>query len=48
LAQTVITWLGDASQRARIGENGRRVVEQNRGALDRLVGFVEGMLEKSV
>jgi 3-deoxy-D-manno-octulosonic-acid transferase len=40
----VADWLGDASRRAQIGENGRRVVEQNRGALDRLVKLVEGLL----
>ncbi len=44
LAQRLVTWLGDASLRTRIGENGRRVVEQNRGALDRLMGLVEGLL----
>jgi 3-deoxy-D-manno-octulosonic-acid transferase len=47
LAQTVVAWLGDASLRARIGENGRRVVEQNRGALERLAAVIEGMLEGS-
>ncbi len=45
LAETVIAWLGDASLRARIGENGRQVVEQNRGALDRLVGLIDGILD---
>ena len=47
LAETVIAWLGDASLRARIGENGRRVVEQNRGALDRLVGLIGEMISES-
>jgi 3-deoxy-D-manno-octulosonic-acid transferase len=44
LGDLVADWLGDASRRAQIGENGRRVVEQNRGALDRLVKLVEGLL----
>jgi 3-deoxy-D-manno-octulosonic-acid transferase len=35
LGEVVLRWLGDASERTRIGENGRRVVEANRGALDR-------------
>lgn len=47
LVDTVVTWLGDASLRARVGENGRRVVEQNRGALDQLVALVEGLLVDS-
>ncbi len=45
LAQRLLAWLGDASLRTRIGENGRRVVQQNRGALDRLVGLLEGLLK---
>lgn len=44
LANTVGAWLGDASLRARIGENGRRVVERNRGALERLAGLIEKLL----
>lgn len=44
LAQTVGRWLGDAGERARVGENGRRVVEQNRGALERLLTLVEKQL----
>jgi 3-deoxy-D-manno-octulosonic-acid transferase len=44
LAETLILWLGDTSLRARIGEQGRRVVERNGGALDRLVGVVEDLL----
>ena len=46
LAATVTDWLKDASLRARIGENGRSVVEQNRGALERLVNLIHGMLIK--
>ncbi len=44
LAQTIGRWLGDAGERARVGENGRRVVEQNRGALERLLALVERQL----
>jgi 3-deoxy-D-manno-octulosonic-acid transferase len=44
LGSTVSRWLQDASLRARIGENGRRVVAQNRGALDRLVSLVAALL----
>ena len=44
LAQTIGRWLGDAEERARVGENGRRVVEQNRGALERLLALVEKQL----
>jgi len=40
LADQVVAWLSDASERARIGENGRRMVEENRGATDRLVSFI--------
>lgn len=46
LAATVSDWLGDASQRARIGENGRRVVERNRGALGRLTALLDGLLRE--
>ena len=41
LARRVTGWLGDAAARARIGENGRRVVQQNRGALQRLIELTE-------
>jgi 3-deoxy-D-manno-octulosonic-acid transferase len=41
LARLMIEWLGDAAIRAQIGENGRRVVEQNRGALHRLIALLE-------
>jgi 3-deoxy-D-manno-octulosonic-acid transferase len=47
LAARVTTWLQDASARARVGENGRRVVEQNRGALDRLLDMIETRLQAS-
>ena len=41
LARWVSAWLGDASERSRYGENGRRVVAANRGALERLARIVE-------
>jgi 3-deoxy-D-manno-octulosonic-acid transferase len=37
-------WLGDAAERARVGENGRRAVARNRGALQRLVALVDERL----
>ena len=46
LSATVGRWLGDASERTRAGENGRRVVEANRGALDRLTDIIEEELEQ--
>ena len=44
LGQQVSAWLQDASERSRIGENGRRVVEENRGALSRLTRHVDSFL----
>ena len=40
----LIAWLGDAEGRSRYGENGRRVVERNRGALDRVMALVEQLV----
>ncbi len=44
LAEIIGHWLGDAGERVRVGENGRQVVEQNRGALERLLALVERQL----
>ena len=44
LGEVVLRWLGDASERTRIGENGRRVVEANRGALERTWRVVADLL----
>jgi len=44
LSSTVTNWLGDASERARMGESGRRLVEKNRGALGRLLALIEERL----
>jgi 3-deoxy-D-manno-octulosonic-acid transferase len=40
LKDQVSAWFEDASLRAEVGENGRRVVAQNRGALDRLMALL--------
>lgn len=45
LAALMTRWLGDAAERTRVGENGRRVVEQNRGALGRLIDLIEPRLQ---
>jgi 3-deoxy-D-manno-octulosonic-acid transferase len=44
LGALMTEWLGDAHLRSRIGENGRLVVEANRGATERLYGLLEGYL----
>jgi 3-deoxy-D-manno-octulosonic-acid transferase len=44
LASLTGGWLADASERTRIGENGRSVVEQNRGAMERLLALIEEKL----
>lgn len=46
LVDVVLRWLGDASERTRVGENGRRVVEANRGALDRTWQMVVDLLPR--
>ena len=40
-------WLQDPEERTRVGENGRRVVEQNRGALGRLTALIEPWLTRA-
>lgn len=44
LASRVTDWLGDASVRADAGERGRRLVAENRGAMDRLYALIEKQL----
>jgi 3-deoxy-D-manno-octulosonic-acid transferase len=44
LADLMAHWLTDAPLRARIGESGRRVVAENRGALARLIALIETRL----
>jgi 3-deoxy-D-manno-octulosonic-acid transferase len=41
LAAQMTEWLGDAAIRAGVGENGRRVVERNRGAVNRVIDLLE-------
>jgi 3-deoxy-D-manno-octulosonic-acid transferase len=47
-AQDLAAWLerlfGDASQRRRMGDAGRRVVDANRGSVARLLGLIEPLL----
>jgi 3-deoxy-D-manno-octulosonic-acid transferase len=45
LSNILTEWLGDAAERARVGENGRRFVERNRGALARLIAAIDERLE---
>lgn len=44
LARQLCAWLTDAAERARVGENSRRVMAENRGALPRLLALVDGLL----
>ncbi len=44
LATQVTEWLGDASERSRVGEKGRALVDSNRGAMERLMKLVERLL----
>ncbi|MEW5755411.1 MAG: lipid IV(A) 3-deoxy-D-manno-octulosonic acid transferase [Pseudomonadota bacterium] len=44
LAEAVIELLRNEAERQRMGENGRRLVEQNRGALGRVMVLVEAVL----
>ncbi|TCT22898.1 lipid IV(A) 3-deoxy-D-manno-octulosonic acid transferase [Thiobaca trueperi] len=41
LAALMTDWLGNTPLRARIGEQGRGVVERNRGALERLIALID-------
>jgi 3-deoxy-D-manno-octulosonic-acid transferase len=47
LGDWLTRWLGDAAERARIGENGRRTIEQNRGALQRVIALIDARLDRS-
>lgn len=44
LARVVTDWFGDPGERARIGDAGRRVVEGNRGALEKSLDIVAGFM----
>ena len=41
LASTVVELLRDANLRHQMGENGKRYIESNRGALQRLIEIIE-------
>jgi len=45
LGPVLAAWLGDAAERARIGEQGFAFVESNRGALQRLLALLDRELE---
>ncbi len=45
LAHCMGEWLGDAATRAHVGEQGRRVVRANQGALQRLLDLIDGIYE---
>ena len=47
LTRQLRAWLGDAAERARVGENGLRVMVENRGALPRLLALPDGLLGES-
>jgi 3-deoxy-D-manno-octulosonic-acid transferase len=44
LADCVVRWLSDAAERARVGEQGRRVIAENAGALARVTDLVDTCL----
>ena len=46
LPGVIVRWLSDSSERTRVGEAGRRVIEENRGALERLYALVRGEVER--
>ena len=47
LAALLIVWLSDAGERSRVGENGRQVVAENRGALAALIEQLEPLLPRA-
>ncbi|WP_295408728.1 lipid IV(A) 3-deoxy-D-manno-octulosonic acid transferase [uncultured Thiocystis sp.] len=47
LADLLIDWLTDAALRAGIGARGRQAVARNRGALERLMNLIEGLIGES-
>lgn len=48
LALVVNSWFDDVSERTQVGENGRRVVGANRGALERLWSLIEEVMASQV
>jgi 3-deoxy-D-manno-octulosonic-acid transferase len=47
LERTVREWLGDANTRHRVGEQGRKVVEKNRGALAGVLVMINNQLQSA-
>lgn len=47
LAGLLMEWLSDASARSQVGETGRKLVECNRGALQKLLDQIKRLLERS-
>ena len=45
LSGVIVRWLTDSAERTRVGESGRRVIEENRGALERLYALVRREIE---
>ena len=41
LLQVVSRWLGDANERHRVGQQGREVVDKNRGALQAVMAIID-------
>ena len=46
LAATLGRWLADANERHRVGEQGRQVVEKNRGALQTVLTMIDRNLHE--
>ena len=46
LAHCLQGWLGDAAERTRVGEQGRRVVQENQGALQRLQDLLDQIYDR--
>jgi 3-deoxy-D-manno-octulosonic-acid transferase len=47
LGETVVHLLADANRRDAIGENGKRLIEENKGALHKTLALVEELLQQS-
>lgn len=48
LAEQVVRYFGDANLRHAVGQNGREFIDSNRGAGDKVIGFVEQVLNTPV
>lgn len=47
LASVMMRWINNAGERSRMGERGRALVVRNRGARERLLSLVEGMVRSA-